>query len=285
MRTPREELAGALKAARLAAGYNSHAMLAKRLHVSRPVVTRAESAAQPCPSDQLLAAWSGATGTDLEPLAELARRARSGTPAWFAPYRAAEAQAQILRSWSPVIVPGPAQAVAYMRALFNDEGHDLADADDLVNVRQERQRVIGRVPATFILSQHVLGRLVGNPAIMTEQMAHLAHLAETPRVAVHVLPDATSMGSYGSFSLATSDAGTTVLMEGLRDITTTEPDLVTTAMVAWERLLGAAMSRDASLEAIRTAEETWKAWTGESQRLAATGARRASKPRRQEMAS
>jgi DNA-binding MurR/RpiR family transcriptional regulator len=49
--TPREQLADILRQSRLDAGYESHGALAKRLNVSRPVVTRAENAAHPVPSD------------------------------------------------------------------------------------------------------------------------------------------------------------------------------------------------------------------------------------------
>ena len=57
MPTPREQLANMLRQSRLDAGFESHGALAKRLNVSRPVVTRAENAAHPVPSDAVLAAW------------------------------------------------------------------------------------------------------------------------------------------------------------------------------------------------------------------------------------
>lgn len=258
MLTPREHLAETLRQARLDAGYASHGALAKRLNVSRPVVTRAENPAHPCPSDAVLSAWAGATGVGLEVLTDLAQRAKSGTPDWFMPYRQAEAQAQILRYWSPIVVPGPAQTTAYMRALFEDEGHSLDKTDELVTARIERQQVISRVPTTLIISRHVLYRLVGSPSIMAEQCAHLAGVAELPGVGVHVLPEGCSTGSYGTLSLATGEATSTVLMEGLRDITSTDHDLLSAAALAWERLLGAAAPRGESIGTIRTAEGSWK---------------------------
>jgi transcriptional regulator with XRE-family HTH domain len=57
--TPREQLADVLKQARLGAGYESHAALAKKLNVSRSLITKAENAAHSVPSDALLAAWAG----------------------------------------------------------------------------------------------------------------------------------------------------------------------------------------------------------------------------------
>src|SRR5690348_13063256 len=135
MPAPREQLADLLKQARIEAGYASHGALAKRLNVSRPVVTRAENASHPVPTDAVLAAWAGVTGCPLDRLAELAEQARSGVPDWFIPWRAAETTATLLRYWQPYIVPGMGQTAAYMRALFADEGHYLDQADDLVSAR------------------------------------------------------------------------------------------------------------------------------------------------------
>jgi transcriptional regulator with XRE-family HTH domain len=95
--TPGEQLANILRQSRLDAGYESHGALAKRLNVSRPVVTKAENAAHPVPSDAVLAAWAGITGAGLDTLTDLAQRAKSGTPDWFMSYRQAEAEASILR--------------------------------------------------------------------------------------------------------------------------------------------------------------------------------------------
>src|ERR1700677_337690 len=109
MATPREQLAEVLKQSRLDAGFESHGALAKRLNVSRPVVSKAENSAQPCPSDAILAAWAGATGVGLGVLTDLAERARSGIPDWFVPWRSAESGATLLRYWQPWVVPGVAQ--------------------------------------------------------------------------------------------------------------------------------------------------------------------------------
>jgi transcriptional regulator with XRE-family HTH domain len=133
--TPREELADLLQRARVEAGYGSQGALAKRLNVSRPVISKAESASQPPPSEAILAAWAGATGAPLDRLNELAERARSGVPDWFVPWLAPESNATLLRYWSPFIVPGIAQTKAYMHALFEDEGHLLDHADEMASAR------------------------------------------------------------------------------------------------------------------------------------------------------
>jgi transcriptional regulator with XRE-family HTH domain len=76
--TPREQLADVLRQSRLAAGYESHGALAKRLNVSRPVVSKAENPGHPVPSDTVLAAWAGVTGVAADVLTDLAQRAKSG---------------------------------------------------------------------------------------------------------------------------------------------------------------------------------------------------------------
>jgi transcriptional regulator with XRE-family HTH domain len=68
MATPREQLADLLRQARLAAGFTSHQALAKRLNVSRPVVTRAENPREAVPSHVVIRDWAQATGADLAQL-------------------------------------------------------------------------------------------------------------------------------------------------------------------------------------------------------------------------
>lgn len=259
MPTPREQLADLLRQSRLDAGYESHGALAKKLNVSRPVVSKAENPAHPVPSDAILAAWAGATGVALDTLTDLAHRARSGTPDWFMSYRQAEAQAHTLRCWAPIVVPGIAQTPGYMRALFEDEGHLLDRIDELAAARLERQSVIGHVHVTMIIGQHVLYRLVRSPAVMAEQCGYLANVAERSGVAVHVLPDGVNMGVWGAFDIATGDSTTTVCLTALEDVTSTAHGLVVKALRAYEQILGAALPRAESLDLIRTAEGQWKA--------------------------
>ena len=259
MPTPREQLAVILRESRLAAGFESHGALAKRLNVTRSVVSKAENPAHPVPSDAILAAWAGVTGVALDTLADWAQRAKSGTPEWFMSYRQAEAEARILRYWSPLVVPGVAQTPAYMRDLFEDEGHLLDRIDELAVARLARQSVIGQVPVTMIISQHVLSRLVGSPTIMAEQCSYLASVAERPGVALHVLPDGVNMGVWGAFDIATGDSTITIRMSGIEDVTSTDRDLVSKAAVAFERILGAALPRSDSLSLTRSAEGQWKA--------------------------
>jgi transcriptional regulator with XRE-family HTH domain len=259
--TPREQLAGILRQSRLEAGFESHEALAKRLSVSRPVVSKAENPAQPVPSDALLAAWAGATGAGLDQLADLARRCKSGTPEWFVHYMSAEAAADTVRCWNPTLVPGLCQCEAYARAVLSVEPYTPERLDELVAARMERQQVIGRAYLTVIIDQLVLQRRVGSAAIMAEECAHLASLAQRPDIALHVLPEGANLGTWGELVIASKEATVTVNMGAFEDVPTTKPELVGRAVQAFERILGAAMPRVESIDYVLSMEAQWKTRT------------------------
>jgi Domain of unknown function (DUF5753) len=127
-----------------------------------------------------------------------------------------------------------------------------------VSARLERQAVLGSAYLTAVIDQHVLHRLIGSAAVMAEQCAHLADMAERPQVALHVVPEGTNVGLWGAFDIAARDGTATVRLSALEDVTGTAPGLVDKALQAYERILGAAMPRVESYERIRTAEEQWK---------------------------
>ena len=259
MPTPREQLAGNLKQSRLDAGFESHGSLAKRLNVSRPVVSKAENPAQPVPSDALLAAWAGATGAPLDRLTDLAQRCKSGTPDWFMPYRQAEAEAKTIRCWAPMVVPGLAQCESYARAVLSAEPYSPDRLAELVAARIERQQVLSRAHLVAVLDSSVLKRCIGSGSIMAEQCDYLAGLAERPNVSVHVVPEDTNTGAWAALDIATRGTTATVcLTTALEDVTTSAPDQVDSAMQAFERILGASLPAVASLEFLRTQEDQWK---------------------------
>jgi transcriptional regulator with XRE-family HTH domain len=259
--TPREQLAVILKQSRLDAGFDSHGSLAKRLNVSRPVVSKAENPAQPVPSDALLAAWAGTTGAPQDQLTDLAQRAKSGTPGWFMPYLTAESEADSLRCWSPLLLPGLLQTEPYARAVLGVEPYAPERLAELVAARMERQLVLGRAYLTVVIDAHVLERCIGSPAIMAEQCARLVTVATRPDIALHVVPEGSNVGLWGAFDVAARDNVFTVRFETLEDVTGRAPETVNKAMQAYERILGAALPRGDSLDFTREMESQWKTRT------------------------
>lgn len=258
MATPREQLAELLRKARIEAGYGSQGALAKRLNLSRPVISKAESPTAAIPSEALLTAWSGVTGTPLDELTELAGRCRSGTPEWFVPYVAAEAQATSLRCWSPMAVPGLLQTEAYALEMLSVEPYTPERLAELLRARLDRQKVLDRVRFTVVLDYSVVQRMMGSAQIMAEQCAHLVAMAERPNVSLHIVPPDTNTGIWCELNMATKGAVTTVCMTTLRDVTSNAPDLVDDAMSAFDRVLGCALPCAESLEFLRIQEEQWK---------------------------
>src|ERR1700691_272711 len=143
MATPREQLADILRKSRIDAGYASHGALARKLNVSRPVVTKAENPAHPVPSDALLAAWAGATGAGLDALTALAQQARSGPLGWFAKWADIEARASVIRWFEPLLVPGLLQVESYAGAVLAWKP-DGASTEANLKSRLARQSVLDR---------------------------------------------------------------------------------------------------------------------------------------------
>lgn len=259
MSTPREQLANTLKEARLAAGYDSQGKLAKRLHVSRPAVNRAESPTAPVPSDPLLAAWADATKTDLAALLDLAQRIKTGTPEWFMSYKAAEQEATSLRLWAPLVVPGLLQTPEYARSLLSDRPRPAEQLQALVDQRMERQQVIGRAQIAAALDHRVLAHAIGSPAIMSAQCAHLGRLIENQLVSLHIVPDMGNVSLTGAFAIATKGPVSTVSMTAsARDITSTAADMIEENTRLFDLVMGASLPVVQSLEFVRQMEETWK---------------------------
>jgi transcriptional regulator with XRE-family HTH domain len=105
---PAAFLGGELRRARVAAGFSSQDAPAGKLGFDRTVIAKAETGERP-PTADVLAAWCQACRLDDElfgRLAVLARRADGPVPTWFEDWLQAEGEAQSLRMWSPILIPG-----------------------------------------------------------------------------------------------------------------------------------------------------------------------------------
>jgi hypothetical protein len=185
--TPREQLADILRKSRIDAGYASHGALARKLNVSRPVITKAENPAHPVPSDAILAAWAGATGAGLDVITDLAQRAKSGPPGWFAKWADdIEARATMIRWFEPLLVPGLLQTESYARAVLAWKPESASAEVNLTN-RLARQSVLDRAELRVVILESVLNREVGDAATMCEQVQHLLAVGSRPSVVLQVV--------------------------------------------------------------------------------------------------
>ncbi|WP_414167543.1 helix-turn-helix domain-containing protein [Streptoverticillium reticulum] len=111
-------------------------------------------------------------------------------PTWFRRYVELEWETKALRMFHPVILPGIVQTEAYARAILSSGR--LADTDDAVTARMERQRIFERndPPELWVvLDEGVLTRTVGSPDVMREQLVKLLDLAETRPHVVQIVPE------------------------------------------------------------------------------------------------
>jgi transcriptional regulator with XRE-family HTH domain len=114
-------------------------------------------------------------------------------PRWFRAFRDLESDATEVMNVCSEVVPGILQTDTYVRAMFDGQGVDPADRKvvDSLRVRAERRRLLDREHAArfaFVLSESVLRRQIGGPAVMAEQLRHLAGVAALPNVTVQVVP-------------------------------------------------------------------------------------------------
>jgi transcriptional regulator with XRE-family HTH domain len=259
-------LGGELRRARLAAGFSSQDALATQLGFDRSVITKAETGDRP-PTADVLTAWCEACHLDSEMfarLAVLARRADGVVPTWFEGWLEAEREAQELRVWSPILVPGLLQTADYARAIFLTEEDDEDEASKLADARLERQAVLDRPDPPHlivVLDESVLHRLIGSPVIMADQLEHLVSVGDRKYVSIHVLPaTGANAGLGGAFDIASTD-GTpdTLRVEGsVADRTTQDQAMVRKASVLFDLVRRDALPRVASRALILEAMEQWK---------------------------
>jgi transcriptional regulator with XRE-family HTH domain len=262
---PAAFLGAELRRARMSAGFSSQEALAARLGFDRTVVAKAETGERP-PTIEVLAAWCEACQLDEQlfgRLATLARRADGPVPTWFEDWLDAEREAHTLRLWSPILIPGLLQTAAYARALFLAAGADEDTTEQMVIARLERQAILDRPdpPHTVVvLDEAVLHRLIGTPAVMADQLVHVASMSERLHVSVHVLPaSGANAGLSGAFDIASADGtADTLRTEGVEDQTTESRTLVRKAAILFDLVRRDALPRVPSRAFILEAAEQWK---------------------------
>jgi transcriptional regulator with XRE-family HTH domain len=260
MATPREQLATLLRQSRLDAGFGSHSELARKLNVSRPVITKAENPAHPVPSDAILAAWAGATGAGLDVLTDLAQRARSGPPGWFAKWADIEARASLIRWFEPLLIPGLLQTEAYASAVLAWKPDSGGAAVNLRN-RLARQSVLDRAELRVVLLESVLYREVGDAATMCEQVQRLITVGSRPSVMLQVVADTTAVAGAlgGAFAIAAEGAADVAAYaeSNIQGAVYTDPDLIARAARVFDGLRADALPWTQTQDLLRKAGERW----------------------------
>ncbi len=120
----------------------------------------------------------------------------AGFPADYATYLYAEAEADAVWIWDPLIVPGLIQTDAYARAVLAGYGEMFklppGDAERRIEIRRLRQnQLLDRHPLlrlSVVIDESTLYRKFGDNAVMREQLLRLEELTALPNVTLQVLP-------------------------------------------------------------------------------------------------
>ncbi len=262
MPTPREELANLLRDARIKAGYRSHGAFAKRLHKSRPVISKAESPSNPVPSDDVLMGWAELTSADLDLLKDLAERARAHPAQWFMPWEVIEARASVIRWFSLTLMPGLVQAESYARSVLTWGPYRATAEANLRNRLARQAAVLDRAELLVVFLESVLYREVGDAAVMAGQVEHLLEVCTRPNVRVQVVPDIPAVAGAlgGAFAIATEESTDvalyteSIIQGGLH----TDPDLIASAARVFDALRTEALPWTQTQECLRKAGEHWR---------------------------
>jgi transcriptional regulator with XRE-family HTH domain len=151
---------------------------------------------------KLLDVYGVTEGEERELLLTLARESRERgwwqqysevVPEWFATYVGLEVEASTISAYQAEIVPGLLQTERYAAALHRAELMNATEEEIQrhVAVRMERQARLSQPDAPqfwVVLNEAVIRRVVGERAVMHEQLLKLAEAASAPNITLQVLP-------------------------------------------------------------------------------------------------
>jgi transcriptional regulator with XRE-family HTH domain len=117
-----------------------------------------------------------------------------------------EAKAERIVSFEPIVVPGLLQTGEYTRSLMAGSGMVPEDKiEDGMAARFCRQSVLDQWDAPTLLAiidELALHRVVGCPAVMQRQFAHLVDCSRRKRITIQVVPNGSvHAGVEGAFEL------------------------------------------------------------------------------------
>lgn len=173
----------------------------------------------------------------------------------------AEAEATLIRSYHPTLVPGLLQTEGYIRGLFSAgllSGSDEADVDLEVRRRLERQQILASENPpryTVVLYEAVLWGLVQDRDTMVVQLQHLLQMSRYRRINVQVIPfSAAKYAAVAPLTIIDMDGETVVHLEPpiSNGSTVMEPHTIDEAREQFDLLRSQAASSDQSVAMIET---------------------------------
>ncbi|GAA4549987.1 helix-turn-helix domain-containing protein [Amycolatopsis samaneae] len=117
----------------------------------------------------------------------------SDLPEEYTAYISFESEAQGVRNYESLFLPGLLQTEDYARAVIRGVLPTATEeqVEDRVRARLERQPLLTKAaPLKFwaVVDEAALRRVVGGPAVMGRQLQHLAEVVAAPNVTLQVIP-------------------------------------------------------------------------------------------------
>jgi transcriptional regulator with XRE-family HTH domain len=263
---PAQRLGRKLREARIASGYRSQEEFSTVLNIHRTAVTRIENGKRHITAD-LLGKWCELCHVDFELYEASARLAwvteASPVPVWFADFYRAQKLAHTIRTWQPIIIPGPLQTPDYARALHEGAGTPRDLIDERVAARIDlQQQTIERSPVPVdlfaVMDETVLHREVGSEEIRHKQLTHLVEQGQRTNIGIQVVPArrGANAGHVGAFTIASLDDADVMLMEAVEDVTSDKRPAIRAGLAIFDRVRLDALSGPESLELIMKAAES-----------------------------
>lgn len=186
---------------------------------------------------------------------------------YFAEVAELERLATKICEFAPTVVPGLMQTAAYARAVTIAANPFVSDeyVAETVSARLERARILKdatRPEYWTVLHENTLRIPVGGPAVMGEQLAHVASLARERKAVVTVLPFAA--GAHAAMAgdlrlMEFADAPPTAYTEtSFSGTLLDDPAVVKRIHRAYDLVRVAALSPEASLTLIESAAEDYR---------------------------
>ncbi|MBL1117159.1 XRE family transcriptional regulator [Streptomyces sp. 110] len=127
----------------------------------------------------------------------------SAVPEWIDPLVSFEHEAEYEHVYANNVVPGLLQTRSYATAIHRatELRTPNEQVERMVDARMQRQSILDRQVSLHlwvILDEAVLRRIVGDEAVMAEQMDYLYDMAQRPNVDIQLLPFTAGAHAAGS---------------------------------------------------------------------------------------
>ncbi|MFF5246329.1 Scr1 family TA system antitoxin-like transcriptional regulator [Streptosporangium sp. NPDC000095] len=244
----------------------SQDQLADRIRFSTSMVGQVERAVRK-PPRVFVERCETALGLSGELLTHWPILTRETSPRWFRSWLEVEAEAEVIRTWEPLVLPGLLQTEEYARAVIRGKPGATDDhVAKALDIRMGRKKIFQRTNQPMywvVIDESVLRRPIGGSDVMRRQLAYLLEAIKSPRISIQVVPFGlgATTGLSGGFAVAQiRGARDTAYLESAgAGHVTDRPEEVEEIILRYEVIRGDAHSKSVSIELIR--EVMVEAWT------------------------